>query len=83
MADHLSASELRANYHKGGKLSDDALSASELRARTGIKPNRKNFSTGDAPEGGSSGLQGFLMLSVGVALLAVLAAFALGYVKTG
>jgi hypothetical protein len=82
MADQLSASELRANYHKGGKLSDDALSASELKARAGIKPNRKNFSTGDAPEGGAaSGLQGLLLLSAGVALLAVLAAYALGYVK--
>ena len=39
--DQMGASELRKRYHAGGSLPDDNLSASQLRARKGIKPNSK------------------------------------------
>ena len=47
MADQLSASELRKQYHAGGSIPDSELSASQLRARNGIQSNR----TGAQPQG--------------------------------
>ena len=81
MADHMSASELRASYHKGGSLPDDALSAAELRARAGLKSNRRNFSTGEGQEGGSGlSTQTILLLSAGMGILAIITAYMLGYI---
>ena len=76
-----SASELRALYQKGGSLGDHEMSASELRARHGIRANAKNFSTGEAGAGGGGSAQGLLLLSVAVAVIAVLAAYAAGLIK--
>ncbi|CAM9422926.1 unnamed protein product, partial [Pylaiella littoralis] len=43
--DGCSASELRRRYHMGGELTDDTLTAPQLRARYGIKKNTAEFST--------------------------------------
>ncbi len=68
----LSASELRRRYlAKEGGLTDDSLSASQLRARHGIAPNR-NWS-GPLGGGGPGGNTAVVLLAL--AALAVLAPF--------
>ncbi len=74
MADQFSASELRKMYPKGGSLPDDALSSSELKARHGIKGNKRNFSTGD-PVAEDNTTTILVVVSLAVAALAVLAAY--------
>ena len=75
MDSDLSASELRKRYHKGGDLDDSQLSASQLRARYGIKSNSK-----PQKEEGGSATQGMLLLSIAVAVIAVIAAYLMGFI---
>jgi hypothetical protein len=76
MDSDLSASELRKRYHKGGELDDSQLSASQLRARYGIKSNSKP----QKGEEGGSATQGMLLLSIAVAVIAVITAYLMGYI---
>ncbi len=70
MDSELPASELNRRYPPGGTLPDDQLSASQNRARAGIKPN--TWSKTDASKGSaSSSMQGLVILTVGVAVVAV------------
>ena len=65
----LSATELRKRYLPGGSLSDDQLTAPQLRARAGIPSNARNFSTKDNDTGGSP-MQGLLILTIAVGAIA-------------
>jgi hypothetical protein len=71
--DGLSASELRAQYARGGTLDDSQLTASQLRARHGIQANTKDFSTKQGESGGVNPvLMGLLALIVVVTLVSQL-----------
>ena len=69
----MSASELRARYGPGGSAADSELTASQLRARYGVASNKKSFSTGETSGAGGAGSMNILLLSAGVAVLAVVA----------
>ena len=71
-----SASELRKLYHRGGTLSDDQLSAQQVRARYSIPSNSKRKEGGEE----TSQVQGFLILSVSVAVVAIIVAYVMGYI---
>ena len=64
----LSASELRKRYLAGGSLSDDQLTAAQLRARAGITSNARDFSSKD--NAGGSPMQGLLILTIAVGAIA-------------
>ena len=72
----LSASELRKRYLAGGTLSDDQLTAAQLRARAGIASNSRDFSTRGNTSGSS--LQGLLILTVAVAAVAAVVYLMMG-----
>jgi len=76
--DSLSASELRAQYARGGALDDSQLSASQLRARHGVQANSKDFSTRQqSNEGGGANPVVFGLLAV------VVIAALIGYLLVG
>ena len=76
--DQKSAKELR-EYHKGGSIPSDQLSASQLRARESIRSNNPHFSTGDPNASTDSGGQ-LLLVSLAVGLFAVVLAYVFGFV---
>ena len=77
--DQKSAKELR-EYHKGGSIPSDQLSASQLRARESIRSNNPHFSTGDPSASTDSGGQLLLVSAVAVGLIAVVLAYVFGFV---
>ena len=70
--DAYSARELRARVLKGGSLSDDSLSAAQLRARHGIAANRPDWAAPTAAEG--RGARQALACASALAVAALLAA---------
>jgi hypothetical protein len=70
----LSASELRRRYQKDGALSDDQLSAAQLRARHAVKHNARDFSTRDSDAdrqaSSASALQGMILVGTSLAVIA-------------
>jgi len=66
-------------YHKGGSLADDQLTAQQVRARYSIPSNSK-IKNADGVE--NSPLSGFFILSVSVAVVAMVVAYLMGFMNT-